>query len=164
MKDLVAMKELEDKVEVTIRWPGGEAEMVRLAGEFNRWQPELMEREEGGGGGWARSLRLRPGRYEYKFVVGDQWRLDCQLPTVLDSSGNTNHVMELTKTTFEMETETAEKNKTKAEKPFPPSTLPARALTRLFTRLSTSEWLKKKFLQIFTLCASMWMFGQSQIY
>ena len=43
-----------------------EAEMVRLAGEFNGWQPELMEREEGGG--WARSLRLRPGRYQYKFV------------------------------------------------------------------------------------------------
>ena len=77
MKDMVAMKELEDLVEVTIRWPSEEADLVRLAGEFNRWQPENisglsfyrkyfswqpepMEREEGGG--WSRSLRLRPGR------------------------------------------------------------------------------------------------------
>ena len=34
---------------VTIRWTGQEAEMVKLAGEFNNWQPEPMERGEGGG-------------------------------------------------------------------------------------------------------------------
>ena len=39
---------MEDIVEVSFHWTGEEAEMVRLAGEFNRWQPEPMEREEGG--------------------------------------------------------------------------------------------------------------------
>ena len=41
---------------------GGEDPLARRGGgdgEFNRWQPEPMVREEGGG--WARSLTKRPG-------------------------------------------------------------------------------------------------------
>ena len=39
---------MEDIVEVSFHWTGEEREMVMLAGEFNSWQPEPMEREEGG--------------------------------------------------------------------------------------------------------------------
>ena len=44
---------MEDLVEVTIRWSGEEEaeKVVRLAGEFNNWQPEPMEREKVRGGG-----------------------------------------------------------------------------------------------------------------
>ena len=76
---------------VTIRWTGQEAEMVKLAGEFNNWQPEPMERDEGGG--WSRSLKLSAGRYEYKFVLDDQWTVNTDLPTVEDGSGNRNNVV-----------------------------------------------------------------------
>ena len=47
------MEDLKDLVEVTIFWPGEEEDevVVRLAGEFNNWQPEPMEREKVRGGG-----------------------------------------------------------------------------------------------------------------
>ena len=78
-------------VELTIRWTGEEAETVSLAGEFNSWEPQPMEREAGGG--WARSLKLPAGRYEYKFVVGDQWLVNTDLPTVEDTTGNRNNLL-----------------------------------------------------------------------
>ena len=90
-------------------------------------------------------------------MVGDQWRLDYQVPTILDSCGNTNNVMELTKTTIETETETEKKSNIKTEKPSPPSTLPAQALTMLITRLSSTEWLRKKFVKTFSLFVIIWM-------
>lgn len=82
-------------LEVTVRWTKteGTTEAVRLAGEFNNWQPESMEREEDGG--WSKSLKLSAGRYMYKFVVGDQWVVNSDLPTEKDSSGNTNNVLEV---------------------------------------------------------------------
>ena len=80
-------------VDLTIRWTGEEAETVSLAGEFNSWEPQPMEREAGGG--WAKSLKLPAGRYQYKFVVGDLWVVNNDLPTVEDSSGNRNNVVEV---------------------------------------------------------------------
>ena len=80
-------------VELTIRWTGEEAENVRLAGEFNNWQPQPMDREAGGD--WTKSLKLSAGRYMYKFVVGEQWMVNNNLPTVEDSSGNRNNVVEV---------------------------------------------------------------------
>ena len=145
-------------MEVTIGWTE-EAEMVRLAGVFNGWQPELMEREEGGG--WARRLRLRPGRYQYKFVVGDQWRLDMDLPTVMDHSGNTNNVMELISTSQPQNDEALgeEKKNIGAEKTFFAATLQAQAMTMLRTQVSKANgpWVQKKFLQTLTLCMTIWM-------
>ena len=67
--------------------------MVKVAGEFNNWQPEPMERDEGGG--WSKSLKLSAGRYQYKFVLGDQWTVNNDLPTEEDSSGNKNNVVEV---------------------------------------------------------------------
>ena len=43
-------------VELTIRWTGEEAENVRLAGEFNNWQPQPMIRVSH----LARALDKRP--------------------------------------------------------------------------------------------------------
>ena len=77
-------------MEVVIRWTGEAEEEVKLAGEFNDWKPEAMERVEGG---WSKSLKLSAGRYQYKFVVGDQWRVSSDLPTTTDHSGNVNNLM-----------------------------------------------------------------------
>ena len=49
------------------------AEVVFLAGSFNDWDPTgtPMLREDDGR--WTASLKLAPGRYEYKFVVDGDW-------------------------------------------------------------------------------------------
>lgn len=53
-----------------------QAREVFLAGTFNQWNasatPMLRQPE----GKWTKVLTLRPGRYEYKFVVDGNWRTD----------------------------------------------------------------------------------------
>ena len=61
-----------DMVDVSISWVG-EAGEVKLAGEFNNWTPEAIEKQEDGV--WRKSLRLAPGKYSYKFVVDGDWRV-----------------------------------------------------------------------------------------
>jgi len=47
---------------------------VSVAGDFNQWQPVSLRRQRG------RFVAVLPvpgeGRYEYKFLVNGQWRLD----------------------------------------------------------------------------------------
>jgi 1,4-alpha-glucan branching enzyme len=48
---------------------------VRLAGDFNNWNPTgyTLAHE---GNEWRISMRLKPGKYRYKFVAGGRWILD----------------------------------------------------------------------------------------
>lgn len=50
-----------------------EAREVRLAADFTGWQPDVPLRRDGQGH-WVAEVRLRPGSYEYSFVVdGGRW-------------------------------------------------------------------------------------------
>lgn len=51
---------------------------VSIAGAFNHWNPadRTLELEPGPGGSLRRSIRLDPGRYEYKFAVNGSWELN----------------------------------------------------------------------------------------
>lgn len=51
-----------------------EARSVGIAGGFNDWQPEPLQRDSSGG--WSIELILPPGDYEYLFVVDDCWLTD----------------------------------------------------------------------------------------
>ena len=58
---------------------------VYIVGSFNDWNPmQARLHDESGAGCYRVSLALAPGRYEYKFVVNGQWRIDpkCQDPIV----------------------------------------------------------------------------------
>lgn len=50
-----------------------EAKQVLVCGEFNGWQPEAAPLTRRADGTWETSLTLRPGRYQYKFVVDGNW-------------------------------------------------------------------------------------------
>ena len=82
---------MPELAEVTIRWRG-EAREVKLAGEFNNWEPETITRE---GESWVRVLSLAPGQYAYKFVVDGEWRVCGDLPSARDQEGNTNNVIQV---------------------------------------------------------------------
>ena len=57
--------------------PGSAGSRVMLAGSFNDWEPELAVMEYlKARGGYAVTLTLAPGEYEYKFVRGDEWLPD----------------------------------------------------------------------------------------
>ena len=68
---------------------------VGVAGTFNNWDPYCDQmREEGTNGSYRLVLQLPPGRHEYRFVMGDEWRADPQNPdTIVNSYGSLNSVM-----------------------------------------------------------------------
>lgn len=49
------------------------AKHIALAGEFNGWDKTATSMEKTDGGRWLASVNLKPGRYEYKFVVDGDW-------------------------------------------------------------------------------------------
>ncbi|CAL9105019.1 unnamed protein product [Musa textilis] len=78
IKDVDALK-----FEVTLFWVGM-AESVQVMGSFDGWtQGEEMSPEYTGDyARFSATLKLRPGRYEIKFLVDGEWRLSAEFPTV----------------------------------------------------------------------------------
>ncbi len=67
------------KAEFKLHAPG--AKEVYLAGDFNQWSPNKASRlikEENGT--WKKNLKLRPGRYRYRFVIDGKWCEDPDNP------------------------------------------------------------------------------------
>lgn len=50
-----------------------EAAAVYLAGTFNEWNPRSTLMVKDAEGDWNIDIPLQTGRYEYKFVVNEQW-------------------------------------------------------------------------------------------
>lgn len=72
------------------------AQSVAVAGDFNEWQPSRAPLEDRDGV-WTLTIELRPGRYEYMFLVdGKQWVTDPAARLRRDDGfGNQNAILEL---------------------------------------------------------------------
>ena len=69
------------------------AREVFLAGQFNNWSPTATALHKDDSGLWMVAIELKPGRYQYKFVVDGDWRVDPASPNSTDDgSGNINSV------------------------------------------------------------------------
>jgi 1,4-alpha-glucan branching enzyme len=64
-------KETEKDVEFTFHAP--EAMEVCLAGEFNHWDTQSLRMEKNKEGVWRTTVKLAPGRYEYKLCADGVW-------------------------------------------------------------------------------------------
>jgi 1,4-alpha-glucan branching enzyme len=53
---------------------------VHLAGEFNEWSPTAAKMAKDDKGIWRVKIMLKPGKYEYKFVVDGTWVEDPENP------------------------------------------------------------------------------------
>ena len=62
-----------------------EAKHVYVAGSFNDWDAHCTSLSKGINGEWSGYLPLRPGHYEYRFVVDGVWKED---PTAAASVPN----------------------------------------------------------------------------
>jgi hypothetical protein len=58
---------------------------VLVAGSFNGWKPEATPLTPLGNGRWTGSLDVKPGKYEYLFVVDGNWMPD---PNATESVAN----------------------------------------------------------------------------
>ena len=73
-----------------------EAGRVSLCGEFNGWSSEAAPMERRENGRWEKTLSLRPGKYQYKFVADGQWLTDpAARENVPNGQGSLNSVMEV---------------------------------------------------------------------
>ncbi|KAL8160152.1 hypothetical protein V2J09_001689 [Rumex salicifolius] len=83
IKDQIKDVEVAQPKEVPLFWVGM-AESVQVMGSFDGWsQGEHLSPEYTGSfARFSTTLRLRPGRYEIKFLVDGQWHLSPEFPTV----------------------------------------------------------------------------------
>ena len=67
-------KVLTKKVQFEL--PAQDAQVVHLAGDFNNWDASANPMKKDKKGIWKTSLSLKPGRYEYRFLVDGSWEND----------------------------------------------------------------------------------------
>ena len=80
-------------VSVNFSYADPAAKTVAVAGEFNAWNTTANPLQKDDAGNWKASLALKPGRYQYKFVVDGNWKIDPANPdTTEDGLGGKNSV------------------------------------------------------------------------
>ncbi|KAJ1895109.1 hypothetical protein LPJ66_004791, partial [Kickxella alabastrina] len=91
-----------DLVETTIVWPDVIPRSVSIRGTFaqdcqNWWQETipLSRTSAEGSDRYSVVMQLKPGRYEFKFVIDEvDWQINSDMyECTTDGSGNTNNVV-----------------------------------------------------------------------
>jgi 1,4-alpha-glucan branching enzyme len=82
-------------VRLVLLQPG--ARSVSVAGDFNGWNPAQTPLERSDGGMWTATIPLKPGRYQYMFVIdGKQWIADpLAAEETTDGFGAQNAVLDV---------------------------------------------------------------------
>jgi 5'-AMP-activated protein kinase regulatory beta subunit len=72
--------------------PGSE---VYIAGDFNNWDPSARRmKETDGNGNFSATMLLKPGEYQYKYIVNGQWSIDPECEEwIPNSMGSLNSVI-----------------------------------------------------------------------
>ncbi|HBR14133.1 MAG TPA: glycoside hydrolase [Candidatus Omnitrophica bacterium] len=72
------------------------AKKVALTGNFKAWDVNGIPMKKDKDGLWRVGVELAPGRYEYKFIVDQQWWTDpANKQTVMSPSGTVNSLKEI---------------------------------------------------------------------
>jgi hypothetical protein len=67
---------------------------IALVGQFNDWDPDSTALQEVSPGVWTVSMRLRPGVYEYQFILNGKQRVtDPTMPQTSSDFGSPNSVV-----------------------------------------------------------------------
>ncbi len=95
MKEVVKEKARDFGFAVfTFRAP--EAKSVYVAGDFNNWYVDESCRMKQNNDEWCANLRLKPGVYQYRFIVDGRWQEDPSNPKRAENVfGDANSVVEV---------------------------------------------------------------------
>ncbi len=79
------------------RYINSDAKKVYLVGDFNNWSPKSDPMKDlNGDGHWSLFYPLRPGDYQYKFIVDNQWIPDpLNTESLPDGFGDINSVVKI---------------------------------------------------------------------
>ena len=81
-------------IRLVVMQPG--ARTVQVAGDFNAWNPARTPLEQVSSGAWTVTIPLKPGRYEYMFIVDGEWIADPFAAEQNDDGfGSRNAVLEV---------------------------------------------------------------------
>ncbi|KPK98160.1 MAG: hypothetical protein AMJ95_05455 [Omnitrophica WOR_2 bacterium SM23_72] len=73
-----------------------QAKRVSVAGSFNNWNTKALSAKRDSRGNWAVKVNLKPGIYEYKFLVDGSWISDPKCTSYVNNSfGSQNCVLEI---------------------------------------------------------------------
>jgi len=88
--------EMEALKRVNFRLSVPEAQNVFLAGDFNGWDTHSHPLKKDSKGAWKIGINLKPGRYEYRFLVDGEWQNDPNCTNFVPNPyGNENCVLTL---------------------------------------------------------------------
>ena len=89
-----AVKSVPNGIRFTYDAPN--AENVYIAGSFNDWNSSKDKLHKNNDGIWTITLKLSPGKYQYKFFVDDNWFFDQDNPNSEDDGyGGSNSIIEV---------------------------------------------------------------------
>ena len=95
-KSKTMSKQITNRRRVSFSFEGPDARKVILVGDFNNWDPQKHAMKHNGKGTWNKTVMLAPGRYEYKFFVDGDWKIDPKnSQTCSNSFGTQNSVLNL---------------------------------------------------------------------
>jgi 1,4-alpha-glucan branching enzyme len=81
-------------IELVLEKP--KAQQVILMGDFNQWNPKTHPMCRDKNGLWRKTVRIFPGRYEYRFLVDGEWHNDPHNTLRCSNSfGSENNVIEV---------------------------------------------------------------------
>lgn len=81
---------------VTFSFEAAAAGEVILRGDFNQWNHKNHAMKNNGYGTWNKTVILAPDRYEYKFFVDGEWKIDPRnSETCSNCFGTQNSVLNL---------------------------------------------------------------------
>ena len=76
---------------ITFEYFNPGASQVFLCGDFNNWSEQSHKLSKGPDGKFTISIRLKPGSYQYKFLVDGNWMLDQKAGLLADNSFGTKN-------------------------------------------------------------------------
>ena len=84
------------KRRITFRLVVPEAKEIYIAGDFTGWNKQKQLLNKKLKGVWQKTFLLKPGRYEYKFLVDGSWWLDPSNGQFCENAfGTRNSVIEV---------------------------------------------------------------------
>lgn len=83
-----------DGNQVTFTFKAPNANQVYLSGNFNGWSPTGDKMTKNADGVWSVTIKLKPGTYQYKFVVDGVWTADESAVSFVDDGfGGKNSIL-----------------------------------------------------------------------
>ena len=91
-----ASKSVAPKAQATVfKLFSPHANRVSVSGNFNNWDAAGLSAKKDAKGNWSVTVSLKPGRYEYKFIVDGSWITDPSTTAVTNGFGSQNSVVEV---------------------------------------------------------------------